>query len=76
MENSEHAEGKFTKAIENQTAKLPSDVYLIAALGAVALSLTLKFMNRKHDALFVGQWVAPFLLFGVYNKLVKQSGND
>ena len=76
MENSEHKEGKFTKAIENETAKLPSDVYLIAAIGAIALSLTFKSMGRAHDALFVGQWVAPFLLFGVYNKLVKQSGND
>lgn len=76
MENSEHKEGKLTKAIENETAKLPSDVYLIAALGAIALSLAFKSMGRKHDALFVGQWVAPFLLFGVYNKLVKQSGND
>jgi hypothetical protein len=24
----------------------------------------------------IGQWVAPFLLFGIYNKLVKQEGHD
>ena len=76
MENLEHKEGKFTKAIENQTAKLPSDVYLGAAIGAIALSLALKIAGKRHNALFVGQWVAPFLLFGVYNKLVKQAGND
>lgn len=76
MENSEHKEGKITKAIENETAKLPSDVYLIAAVSAIAISLALKVTGRKHNALFVGQWVAPFLLFGVYNKLVKQSGSD
>lgn len=76
MENSEHKEGTFTKAIENQTAKLPSDVYLGAAIGAIALSLAFKVMGKRHNALFVGQWVAPFLLFGVYNKLVKQAGND
>ncbi len=76
MENSEHKEGKLTKAIENQTAKLPSDTYLIGAGVAVAISLTLKMMGKKPEALFVGQWVAPILLLGVYNKLVKQLGSD
>ena len=32
--------------------------------------------GRKDASLFVGQWVAPFLLFGVYNKLVKLAGSD
>ena len=76
MENSEHKEGQLTKAIENETAKLPSDTYLIGAGIAVAISLTLKIMGKKPEALFVGQWVAPILLLGVYNKLVKQLGND
>jgi hypothetical protein len=26
--------------------------------------------------LFIGQWPPAFLLFGVYNKLVKQLGSD
>ena len=33
-------------------------------------------MGREKDALFVGQWAAPFLLFGVYNKIVKVQGSD
>jgi len=76
MENSEHKEGAITKAIENQTAKLPSDTYLIGAGVAVGISLTLKLMGKKPEALFVGQWVAPILILGVYNKLVKQLGSD
>lgn len=28
------------------------------------------------SALFVGQWAAPFLLFGIYNKIVKVEGSD
>jgi hypothetical protein len=32
--------------------------------------------GKKHASLFVGQWAAPFLLFGVYNKLVKVAGSD
>ena len=74
--NETHKEGPFTEALENYTAKLPSSVYLAAALASMATSLTLKCMGRKHTALFVGQWAAPFLLMGLYNKLVKQSGHD
>lgn len=69
-------EGKITKAIENQTSKLPSTVYLTAALIAMGASLTLKAIGRKHTALFVGQWAAPFLILGLYNKIVKTEGND
>jgi len=71
-----HKEGKAAKAIENQTAKLPSDVFLWAALGSMATSATLKIMGRNHTALFVGQWAAPFLLLGIYNKIVKTEGSD
>lgn len=76
MENTTHQEGPVAKAIEEQTAKLPSDTFLWAALGAMGASLTLKLMNKKHTALFVGQWAAPFLLLGIYNKLVKLEGHD
>ncbi|MCG2615139.1 hypothetical protein LZZ85_12640 [Terrimonas sp. NA20] len=69
-------EGPVTEKIENYTAKVPSAVYLVASVAAMATSLTLKCMGKKHDALFVGQWAAPFLLLGIYNKLVKQSGHD
>jgi hypothetical protein len=69
-------EGKIAKFIESQTAKLPTDVYLWAALGSMVASLTLKLTRNDKDALFVGQWAAPFLLFGVYNKLVKTHGHD
>jgi hypothetical protein len=32
---------------------------------------------EKHpEALFIGQWVAPFLLIDIYNKMVKQHGSD
>ena len=74
--NTAHKEGKVAKAIEEQTAKLPSDVFLWAALSSMAVSLTLKLIKRDDEALFVGQWAAPFLLLGLYNKLVKLEGSD
>ncbi len=72
----EHSEGKVARAIESQTAKLPSDTFLWLAGGSIATSLTLKLMGRDKDALFVGQWAPTFLILGLYNKLVKVAGSD
>lgn len=74
--NQPNTEGQVAKNIEDLTAKIPSTVYLSLALGSMAFSLGLKLMGKKHDALFVGQWAAPFLLFGIYNKIVKTQGHD
>ena len=74
--NTEHNEGRVATAIENQTAKVPSDVYLWAALGSMAASLTLKVMGKDKTALFVGQWAPSFLILGLYNKVVKVEGHD
>ena len=74
---SKHKEGKVASIIEEQTAKIPSDVFLWAALGSMAISLTYKLTDADDDkALFVGQWAAPFMLLGIYNKLVKLEGHD
>jgi hypothetical protein len=74
--NPTHEEGELTEAIEEQTAKLPSDAFLIASLAAMGVSLTFQLLGKKHLSLFVGQWAAPFLLLGIYNKMVKQHGHD
>ncbi|KIO78683.1 hypothetical protein TH53_01960 [Pedobacter lusitanus] len=76
LNNPEHSEGKVAGAIEEQTAKFPSDIYLWTAVTVMGVSLALKCIGKKHTSLFVGQWVAPFLLFGVYNKIVKTQGHD
>ncbi len=72
----EHSEGKVARAIEEQTAKLPSDTFLWAAGGAIVASLGLKLAGQNDKSLFVGQWVPTLLILGVYNKLVKQLGSD
>ena len=72
----DHSEGPVTRMIEEQTAKLPSDVYLGAALASMAVSLMLQLMDKKEESLFVGQWAPSFLILGVYNKLVKVAGSD
>lgn len=74
--NPRRKEGKVAKAIESQTSRLPSDFFLWTATTAMAASLTMRIMKKNNLALFIGQWAAPLLLFGVYNKLVKQGGHD
>jgi hypothetical protein len=69
-------EDDFTGAIESKTSQIPSSAYLGAALGSMAVSAILRIAGKKHASLFVGQWAAPFLLMGVYNKMVKQHGSD
>jgi hypothetical protein len=76
QEAREHSEGTVARAIEQQTAKLPSDTYLWAAFASIGGSLVLQFMDRKHESLFVGQWAPTFLILGLYNKLVKVAGSD
>ncbi|GGH69777.1 hypothetical protein HNQ91_002878 [Filimonas zeae] len=70
------SEGETTKQVEKHTSKVPSIVFLAASLAAMGASLTLKCLGKKHTALFVGQWAAPFLLLGIYNKIVKTEGHD
>ena len=72
----EHSEGKVARAIEEQTAKLPSDIFLWAAAASIGGSLFLHMTDRKEESLFVGQWAPTLLILGLYNKIVKVAGSD
>jgi hypothetical protein len=69
-------EGKVAREIETQTAKVPSDVFLWTSLAVMATSLTFKILKKDNLALFIGQWAAPILVTGLYNKVVKTTGHD
>ncbi len=72
----EHEEGEITKLIEQYTSLVPSGFYLGLAFGAIGLSLLNRMRRNNEDAVFIGLWVAPFMLMGLYNKLVKLEGSD
>ncbi len=72
----EPREGRTTRTLEKQTAKLPSQVFLWAATGSIASALALRVMGKKSLSIFVGQWAPTFLLLGLYNKIVKVAGSD
>jgi hypothetical protein len=69
-------EDQITAAIEKVTAQIPSSVYLAAALASMAVSVSYKLAKKPDTALFIGQWAAPLLILGIYNKLVKLHGSD
>ena len=82
-----HREGPVAKAIEHQTAKLPSDVFLWLAGASIAGSAVLKGLEffkpqalgkgiKNPMSVFVGMWAPTFLILGLYNKLVKVAGSD
>jgi hypothetical protein len=71
-----HAEGSVAKRIEEQTAKIPSDIFLWAAVTSMGVSLGLRVAGLKEQSQFVGHWASPLLILGLYNKLVKVAGSD
>jgi hypothetical protein len=54
-QQSEHAEGSVAKSIEQQTAKLPSDLFLWAAIGSIRRGRL--FMSRQQERRRVRQAV-------------------
>ncbi len=76
MSRMEYSEGNVARAIESQTAKLPSDTFLWAAAGSIIGSLVLNLLGKREQANFVGQWAPTLLILGLYNKIVKVAGHD
>ncbi|MBW4026105.1 hypothetical protein [Acidipila rosea] len=69
-------EDQMTAMMESYSAKWPTSFFLGAAFASMAASLVLKAQGKDNMSLFIGQWAAPFLILGTYNKMVKQHGSD
>lgn len=72
----EFREDQVTSFLEKQSAQAPSSSWLAASVASMIASLAFRAAGKNQAALFVGQWAAPFLLIGIYNKLVKLHGSD
>jgi hypothetical protein len=70
----EHAEGRLTRVVEQQAAKLPSGAFLVMSLASMTASLALELLGRRRMSRFVGLWPGPLLSMGIYTKLVKSFG--
>ncbi len=76
LERPNMREDQVTKNVEQYTAGIPSSAYLAVAVGAMVLSLVCQISGRGKWGNFIAQWVPTWLIFGMYNKLVKQQGHD
>lgn len=72
----DHSEGPVAKAIEQQTAKLPSDLFLWVGLGCLGVSAITRVLGLNSIGSLIGQFSAPILIMGLYNKVVKLEGSD
>jgi hypothetical protein len=70
----EHAESSLTRLMEQQTAKIPSHVFLFAALGSMGISLAFEVAGNERMSRFVGMWAPTLMMAGLYNKIVKEFG--
>jgi hypothetical protein len=71
----DHSEGYLAKMIEEQTAKLPSDIFLWVGLGCLAASAIVRIFSNNAGQ-FIGQLASPVLIMGLYDKIVKTHGHD
>ena len=71
VQREEHAEGLLTRLMEQQTAKVPSDLFLLAAFGAMGLSFYYYVNGKRERSNLLGLWAPTLLTMGVYTKLVK-----
>ena len=53
--------------------KVPTQVYLSAALSSMAFSALLRLFGKKDAAVFFGQWPPTFLLLALAHKLLQPS---
>jgi hypothetical protein len=60
-----------THALEKTATRIPTEWYLVGAVGSIGISLGLKLMGRNKDAEFVGHWAPTFLALGLLSKLVE-----
>lgn len=70
----EHGENRVTRLVEQQSAKVPSFIFLAASLLSMTVSLGLELAGKRRESRFIGMWPGPLLTMGVYNKLVKIFG--
>ena len=55
---------------------VPTQAYLGAAVGSIALSALLRMFGKKDASIFVGQWPPTFILFALAYKLLGPSNED
>ncbi len=67
---------KVDQFSEEASSLVPSWLFVGAALASIGFSAFLQSRKSYEGSLFVGQWAPTFMLFAIYNKVVKRFGGD
>lgn len=62
---------RATHAVEDTTAKIPSDTFLVAAIASVGASLVCELIGQRRAASFLGMLAPTCIAFGLYNKIAR-----
>lgn len=69
--NTPEQAGEVQQQFFRVTDSVPEETWYWLALVSIGISAALKLADKDHWALFVGQWPPTFLLFGIYNRVVR-----
>lgn len=58
-------------SVEDQTARIPSDTFLVAAIATLGTAIFCELTGRKQAATFIGMLAPTFIAFGLYNKVAR-----
>ncbi len=62
-----------SKRAIKQAEEMPSNAYMGAVLGSMALSALLFMLGRRNLAIFVGLWPPTILNLGLFTKILRPS---
>ncbi len=69
----EEIKTNMSASIDKQTESLPSDVFLWAAIGALALSLMYDMSGKKEQGSSIRKWLPTLVTLGSYNRMLQSS---
>lgn len=69
MQNPREQKDSYLRIMES----IPTQGYIGAALGSIALSAFFRILGKKDAAVFVGQWPPTFLLLALTHRLLQPS---
>jgi hypothetical protein len=71
-----HEAAGLANILDKHADRIPSNIFLWAALGSMGAALFLQLSGNREKALEMGQWSGAVLVLGLYNKIFKEAQPD
>ena len=69
--NNNKTQGEVAQAIAKEITKLPSDLFIWAALGSFGFSYLLKMTGKREESSLFEKCAASFFVVGLCNKMIQ-----